>query len=162
ALGRPELAARHFAAALRVDAWNPDALLGLADALASMGHPAEAHQRRGEGLVAQGKLTAALAEFRAFQTAEPGNDAAPLLVSQTLAGMEQTAAAAAEIRHAIARFPQDGPLQERLVELYILSHSQDAARRVCERWTHSDPAAAKPHWLLGRIAFRTANEPLRA
>jgi tetratricopeptide (TPR) repeat protein len=161
-LKRTGLAARHFAAALRVDPWDAEALLGLAAALAALGHPAEAHERRGEGLIAQGKLPQALAEFRALQAAQPWNPAAPLLISQALTEMQQNAAAAIEIRRAIARYPQDGQIKERLVELYILSHSLDAARRVCEEWQQSDPTAAKPHWLLGRIALSGANETTRA
>ena len=67
--------------------------------------------------------------------------------------MQRNADAANEIKPAADRNPRDGALQERLGELYVLSHTRDPARRVCEAWLRSDPYAARAYWLRGRIAL---------
>jgi tetratricopeptide (TPR) repeat protein len=153
-----ELAARHFVDGLRADPWNAEALLGLAEALEAMGQRAEARQRRGVAYVAQGKLPQALAEFRALKALQPDSRETAILISQTLIQMQRNADAANEIKSVLARYPQDGDLRERLAQLYVLSHSRGPAQRLCEQWRKSDPAAAEPLWLLGRIALVTANQ----
>src|SRR5206468_2971880 len=105
----------------------------------------------------QDKLPQALAEFRAEKALEPGNLAASIFISQTLTQMTFNAEAAAEMRAAVVRHPRDADLKQRLASLYILSHSAEPARQLCEAWRREDPAAAKPLWLLGRIALTSAS-----
>src|SRR5205085_11954543 len=124
-----KLAVHHYGLALTADPRDAEALVRLGEALDGMGHPAEAHQRRGVGSLLQGQLPQALAEFRAEKVADPGNKAPAIFISQTLTQMGLNGEAAVEIRMALARHPGDPDLKERLVTLYILSHTGEPARR---------------------------------
>jgi tetratricopeptide (TPR) repeat protein len=152
-------AAEEFARALQSDAKDADALMGLAQVLEMTGHAAEGHERRGGAYVSQGKLPQALAEYRAEAALLPGSREASTLISQVLIQMQRNADAANEIKSAAARNPRDGALQERLAELYVLSHTRDPARRVCEAWLRVDPRAARAYWLRGRISSGDLQAP---
>jgi tetratricopeptide (TPR) repeat protein len=132
---------------------DPEALLGLAGVLEATGHRAEAHERRGAAYVQQGKLPQALAEYHAEQALLPGNSEVAMLISQVLIQMQRNAEAANVIKAAAARRPRDAALQERLVELLLLSHTSGPARRVCDTWLRADPRASRAYWLRGRIAL---------
>jgi tetratricopeptide (TPR) repeat protein len=146
-------AAEQYGRVLQINVKDPDALLGLATVLDAAGHRAEAHERRGTAYVAQGKLPQALAEFRAEAALLPGSREVPMLISQVLTQMQRNAEAANELKSVAARNPGDWVLQERLAELYVLSHTREPARRICEAWLRADPGAARAYWLRGRIAL---------
>jgi tetratricopeptide (TPR) repeat protein len=145
-------AAEQFALALKRTPRDPEALLALADALAALGHLAEARERRGLACVGQGKLPQALAEFRALLKLQPDSRQAALLISQTLIQMDRNAEAARGVQSALSRHPGDGELKQRLGQLLVLSHARVRARQLCEAWRREEPDAARPLWLLGRIA----------
>jgi cellulose synthase operon protein C len=145
-------AASQFVLAVKSSPRDPEALLALAEALEAMGHRAEAHERRGMAYVAQGKLPQAHAEFQALQRLQPDSRQAALLISQTLIQMDRNAEAARVVQAALPRHPQDAELKQRLAQLLVLSHTRHRARQVCEAWRQAEPEAARPLWLLGRIA----------
>jgi tetratricopeptide (TPR) repeat protein len=157
-----KVAAEQFEQALRAEPRDADARLGLADMLETTGYPADARRQRGLACLARGQLPQALREFRAMKAATPESREAALLISQALIQMERSTEAAREIQAAAARFPTDASLKQRLAQLYIDGLSRGTARRLCEEWHRGDPRAAKPLWLLGRIALLSAHERPRA
>lgn len=145
-------AAAQFAQAVNHSPRDPEALLALAEALEALGHRAEARQRRGMAYVAQDKLPQARAEFEALQRLQPDGRQAALLISQTLIQMDRNAEAARIVQAALTQHPDDRELKQRLAQLMILSHSRRSAQQVCEAWRRAEPEAARPLWLMGRIA----------
>lgn len=149
--GRPREAARHFLDAIDRAPMDSEPHLHLAAALSALGETAEAHRHRGLYYSLSDRPAPAVAEYEQFQAAAPQRVDGPLLISQSYIQMQQNERAAAIVEAALRRHPGEPALYERLGTLYILTHSRTEAGQIGEAWLRAQPAAAGPHWLLGRV-----------
>jgi tetratricopeptide (TPR) repeat protein len=151
--GRHRDAAREFLRAIQTAPTDPDPHRHLAATLSALGEEAEAHRHLGLYYSLGDRPAMALAEYERLRAAHPDAVDATLLMSQSYIQMQQNERAAALVKKALGRYPQQPELYDSLASLYLLTHSATEAAQTCAAWLRVQPEAARPHWLLGRIAL---------
>lgn len=147
--GNRRQALTHYSLALLGDSDYPEPNLALGRGLTGAGEARQAHRFFGRWADITDRPERAAREFAAM--AEGAEGVLPaLLVSQVYIRTQQTAKATPAIEAALARYPKDTRLLERLASLKIQLGDRVAARRLLNRWLELAPTAATPHWLLGR------------
>ena len=86
---------------------------------------------------------------------DPHRTEAILLLTETYFRMKQEQRGVKVVEAALQRHPREGALYERLAALYTATGNRPAAARACQAWLRVQPAAAAPHWVLGKIAVDT-------
>lgn len=155
AAGRWKESADHLARAITADASAAEPHRRMVAVMTAMGRPTDAAYHRGLDFLTRDQPPRAIAVYRELAAREPRDLEAVLMASLGFVKMKQNVAAVKEAARARPRFPHEPALLERLAMLYVLTHDQPVARRICEEWRASDPRDARPLWILGRIA---ANE----
>jgi tetratricopeptide (TPR) repeat protein len=150
--GRHQAAAAQFLKAIDHAPTDPEPHRRFADALAALGEKAEAHRQRGLSYSLSDQPLRAIEEYERFQALDPENLHGPLLISQSYIQMRRNDRASSVVQVALQRHPGDPALRERLVTLFLLTHSRVEAEQVCRAWLQEQPDAARPYWLLGRVA----------
>jgi tetratricopeptide (TPR) repeat protein len=151
--GRAHEAARECLKAIDSAPTDPEPHLHLAAALDALGEKAEACRHRGLSFSLSDQQTSAIAEYRRLAALDPDGVDAPLLISQSHVQLQQNDRAAAVVAAALRRRPGDPALTERLATLYMLTHSRAEAEQLVRSWLQRQPDDARPHWLLGRVAY---------
>lgn len=151
--GRPRDAARQLLLAIQSAPSNPEPHLSLAEALSALGETARAHRHRGLYYSLTDRPARAVAAYEALGRARPDSTDAPILISQAYVQMQQNERAAAVVSKALARAPDDPELLENLSALYLLTLSRNEAEATARKWLAVQPEAARPRWMLGRVAL---------
>jgi tetratricopeptide (TPR) repeat protein len=149
--GRPTDAARWLQAAAR-DPATAEAHQALARLSEKRGDLAASYRERDLYFRARGLNARAAAIDAAWAAARPEDVAAPLALSEVEAEMNHRERALVVAEAALKRHPREPALQERFAALLLAAGKRARAEVVCRAWLRLQPQAARPRWMMGRVA----------
>jgi tetratricopeptide (TPR) repeat protein len=145
-------AAEQFVGALRASR-DAEACRGMAEALAAMGRSVESKYHWGLYYTRKDLRPRSAVAFREMSSLDPGRKEAVLLLTEAYFRMKQQERAVPLVEASLQRFPGDPVLLERLAVLSVANLNPPAAVKACREWLDVEPKAAKPHWIMGRLAL---------
>lgn len=149
--GAKEEAVAQYEAAIRADPTLPEPHVRLAALSKELGQTVPAFQQQGIAATLRDQLPEAEAAFRRMLDADPGNLGAAQSLILTCVAMQRVDRARPAVE-ALQRQPFDPQTAERVGQLYLMTGSRPACRRLAEDWRQREPKAAGPLRLLARLA----------